>query len=81
VPQPVNLDQAAGLLGVARQTVLNQVRAGRRNAVMVVEGKRRRLRIEICPGERGLLEQASGLEAPRVLDSREGCWIGPQPSA
>jgi len=49
------LDVAARLLGVARQTVLNQVRSGRRNAVQVVEGKRRGLRIEIHPGEQGLL--------------------------
>jgi len=46
-------------LGLARQTILNQVRAGRRNAVHVVEGKRRGLRIEIRPGEQGLLELTS----------------------
>jgi predicted DNA-binding protein (UPF0251 family) len=51
----VKLDVAARQLGVARQTVLNQVRAGRRNAVMVVAGKRRGLRIEVRPGEHGLL--------------------------
>jgi excisionase family DNA binding protein len=51
----VKLEEVARQLGVARQTVLNQVRAGRRNAVMVVEGKRRGLRIEIHPGEQGLL--------------------------
>lgn len=65
----VKLDEAARQLGVARQTVLNQVRAGRRKAVMVVEGNRRGLQIEICPGEQGLLEQASALEARRVLAS------------
>ena len=51
----VKLDEAARQLGVARQTVLNQVRAGRRNAVQVVEGKRRGLRIEIHSDEEGLL--------------------------
>jgi hypothetical protein len=51
----VRLDEAARRLSVARQTVLNQVRAGRRNAVHVVQGKRRGLRIEIHPGEQGLL--------------------------
>ena len=51
----VKLDEAARQLGVARQTVLNQVRAGRRNAVQVVEGKRRGLRIEIHSDEQGLL--------------------------
>ena len=50
-------------LGVARQTVLNQVRAGRRNAVQVLEGKRRGLRIEICPSEQGLLAPAVGQDA------------------
>jgi len=65
----VKLDEAARQLGVARQTVLNQVRARRRKAVMVIEGKRRGLRIEICPGEQGLLEQPSALEARRVSAS------------
>ncbi len=51
----VKLNDAARQLGVARQTVLNQVRAGQRNAVMVVEGKRRGLRIEIRTDEQGLL--------------------------
>jgi hypothetical protein len=51
----LKLDDAALQLGLARQTILNQVRAGRRNAVHVVEGKRRGLRIEIHPSEQGLL--------------------------
>jgi predicted DNA-binding protein (UPF0251 family) len=51
----VKLDEAARQLGLARQTVLNQVRAGRRNAVHVVCGKRRGLRIEIQPDEQRLL--------------------------
>jgi excisionase family DNA binding protein len=55
----LKLDDAARQLGVAKQTVLNQVKAGRRNAVMVVEGKRRGLRIEIHPDEQGLLELAA----------------------
>jgi len=59
----VKLDQAARQLGVARQTVLNQVRAGRRQAVMVVEGKRRGLRIEIHPHEQGLLQLADSPDA------------------
>jgi hypothetical protein len=59
----VKLDEAARQLGVARQTVLNQVRAGRRNAVHVLQGKRRGLRIEICPSEQGLLAPAAGGEA------------------
>jgi hypothetical protein len=52
----VTLDEAARHLGLARQTVLNQVRAGKRNAVHVVQGKRRGLRIEIHPTEPGLLD-------------------------
>jgi transposase-like protein len=59
----VKLDEAARQVGLARQTVLNQVRAGRRRAVHVVEGKRRGLRIEIHPDEQGLLEPATGLQA------------------
>jgi predicted DNA-binding protein (UPF0251 family) len=59
----VKLDDAARRLGLARQTVLNQVRAGRRRAVHVVDGKRRGLRIEIHPGEQALLESATGLHA------------------
>lgn len=55
----VRLNDAARQLGLARQTVLNQVRSGRRNAVHVVEGKRRGLRIEIRPGEQGLLGRST----------------------
>jgi DNA invertase Pin-like site-specific DNA recombinase len=51
----VKLDEAARRLGVARQTVLNQVRSGHRNAIHVTEGKRRGLRIQIHPEEQGLL--------------------------
>jgi predicted DNA-binding protein (UPF0251 family) len=51
----LKLDQAARQLGVARQTVLNQVRSGHRHAVHVVEGKRRGLRIQIHPDEQGQL--------------------------
>jgi predicted transcriptional regulator len=55
----LKLDEAARQLGVARQTVLNQVRAGKRNAVHVLEGKRHGLRIEIHPTEQGLLNTIS----------------------
>jgi hypothetical protein len=58
----VKLDEAARQLGLARQTVLNQVRAGHRKAVQVVEGKRRGLRIEIRADEQGLLGPA---DSPR----------------
>ena len=51
----LKLDQAARQLGIARQTVLNQVRSGHRHAVHVVEGKRRGLRIQIHPDEQGQL--------------------------
>jgi excisionase family DNA binding protein len=52
----VKLDQAALVLGVARQTVLNQVRAGRRDAIHATQGKRRGLRIQLHPSEQGLLD-------------------------
>jgi DNA invertase Pin-like site-specific DNA recombinase len=55
----LKLDEAARQLGVARQTVLNQVRVGKRNAVHVLEGKRHGLRIEIHPTEQGLLNTIS----------------------
>jgi hypothetical protein len=40
------LNAAARKLGVSRQTVLNQVRAGKRDAVQVIDGKRPGLRID-----------------------------------
>lgn len=45
------LQQAAQRLGVSRQTVLNQVRAGTRDAVQVVDGRRRGLRINVQDGD------------------------------
>ncbi len=47
----VKLDDTRRQLSVARETMLNQVRAGRHNAVYAVQGKRRGRRIEIHPGE------------------------------
>lgn len=58
----VKLDDARRQLSVARETMLNQVRAGRRNAVYVVQGKRRGRRIEIHSGEQ------SGCRAPSSHD-------------
>ena len=51
----LKLNEAATRLGRARQTVLNQVRAGHRNAIHVTEGKCRGLRIQLHPEEQGLL--------------------------
>ena len=45
--------------GAFLNELLNRVRAGRRRAVEVVEGKRRGLRIEIHPDEQGLFELAA----------------------
>jgi hypothetical protein len=36
--------------------LLNQVRAGRRDAIHITRGKRRGLRIQLHPGEQGLLD-------------------------
>lgn len=47
----VSLEIAARTLGVARQTVLNQVRAGQRDAIHVVNGKRRGLRIHVADSD------------------------------
>ncbi|HEV7807394.1 MAG TPA: hypothetical protein VGO80_16360 [Solirubrobacteraceae bacterium] len=43
----LSLEMAARRLGLARQTVLNQVRTGQRDAIQVVNGKRRGLRIHV----------------------------------
>jgi transposase-like protein len=43
-----SLEMAARTLGLARQTVLNQVRTGQRDAIQVVNGKRRGLRIHVA---------------------------------
>jgi transposase len=45
------LAEAARRLGLARQTVLNQVRRGERRAVQVNRGRRRGLRIEVGPDD------------------------------
>jgi transposase len=50
----VPLDEAAKLLGVARQTVLHQVQRGEREAIQVTRGRREGLRIEVLPQEAGL---------------------------
>ena len=59
----VRLDDAARQLGVARQTVLNQVRAGARKAIQVTQGKRRGLRIQLHSEEQGLLDPHHGERA------------------
>jgi excisionase family DNA binding protein len=43
----VSLDQAAKILGVARQTVLHKVQRGELRAVQVTQGRRKGLRIEV----------------------------------
>lgn len=50
------LRDAAQTLGVARQTVLNQVRRGERRAIHVTNGRRGGLRIEVRTGEGQLFE-------------------------
>jgi hypothetical protein len=64
----LKLDQAARQLGVARQTVLNQVRAGHRQAVHVVEGKRRGLRIQVHADEQGQLTQSADAADRSLVD-------------
>jgi transposase len=48
------LNEAAKLLGLARQTVLHQVQRGQRRAIQVTQGRRKGLRIEVSPQEAGL---------------------------
>ena len=50
----VGLDQAATILGVARQTVLHRVQRGELNAVHVRRGKRKGLRIQVDDDQPGL---------------------------
>lgn len=51
----VGLDQAAELLGVVRQTVLDRIKRGELKAVYVNRGRRRGLAIEVQPGASGSL--------------------------
>lgn len=52
----VGLDQAAKVLGVARQTVLHKVQRGELEAVHVNRGKRKGLRINVNAATPGLFE-------------------------
>jgi DNA invertase Pin-like site-specific DNA recombinase len=52
----VGLDQAAKVLGVARQTVLHRVQRGELEAVHVNQGRRKGLRINVSAGSSGLFE-------------------------
>jgi transposase len=51
----VRLADAATHTGLARQTILNQIRRGQRDAVHVTQGQRRGLRVQLQPHEQGLL--------------------------
>ncbi len=53
----VGLDDAARLLGVARQTVLHKVQRGELRAVQVTKGRRKGLRIEVSGADAGLFAQ------------------------
>jgi DNA invertase Pin-like site-specific DNA recombinase len=51
------LDQAAKVLGVARQTVLHKVQRGELAAVHVNRGRRKGLRIQVKPDQAGLFDK------------------------
>ena len=53
----VGLDQAAEVLGIARQTVLHKVQRGDLAAVHVNRGRRKGLRINVRPDQDGLFDQ------------------------
>jgi len=55
----LGLDEAAVLLGVARQTVLHKVQRGELQAVYVNRGQRKGLRIKVSSDQAGLFEQPS----------------------
>jgi excisionase family DNA binding protein len=52
----LSLDEAATLLGVARQTVLHKVQRGELNAVHVNRGRRKGLRIQVKHDQAGLFD-------------------------
>ena len=54
------LDQAARVLGVARQTVLHKVQRGELNAVHVTSGRRKGLRIQVEHDQPGLFDTPHG---------------------
>ncbi len=64
-PGWVRLNEAAALLGVARQTVLDRVRRGELRAVEVMRGQRRGLAIEV-----GRAEPAGRLFSPEITGAR-----------
>jgi DNA invertase Pin-like site-specific DNA recombinase len=53
----VALDEAAAILGIARQTVLHKVQRGDLAAVHVNRGRRKGLRINVRPDQTGLFDQ------------------------
>ena len=52
----LNLDEAARVLGIARQTVLHKVQRGQLQAVHVNRGRRKGLRIQVKPDQTGLFD-------------------------
>jgi excisionase family DNA binding protein len=50
------LDQAARVLGLARQTVLHKVQTGQLAAVHITSGRRKGLRIQVKPDQPGLFD-------------------------
>jgi excisionase family DNA binding protein len=75
VPDWVGLDQAAKILGIARQTVLHKVQRGELQAVHVNRGKRKGLRIKVSSDQAGLFdtpEQRSGSSAERPVNRQPG---------
>jgi excisionase family DNA binding protein len=54
------LDQAAKVLGVARQTILHKVQRGELNAVHVTSGRRKGLRIQVKHDQPGLFDTPHG---------------------
>ena len=55
----VRLTDAAARTGLARQTILNQIRSGDRDAIHVTQGQRRGLRVQLHAQEQGLLPATS----------------------
>jgi excisionase family DNA binding protein len=65
------LDQAAKVLGIARQTVLHKVQRGQLQAVHVTSGRRKGLRIQVGHDQPGLFDTPQGTKGA-VLTMADG---------
>ena len=70
------LDQAAKVLGVARQTVLHKVQRGQLEAVHVTSGRRKGLRIQVGHDQPGLFDTPHGKKGAVLTMAGTACAGG-----